>query len=115
MAGDDFKSPCITQRSICKDIFAGDYRELNEKIISLKSAQKVQEDELKRRMHEANDIKKEFSNMMSDLKVKVNTLETKGTIQAKALEYTTTNRLKLVTIGLVALQIIIGIILKVWK
>ena len=93
---------CKNQRINCEKSFSKDIKRIEERFISTDKALEVQQKELERRMHESNDIKKEFSASMIDLRVQVNTLETKSALW-----------LKMIGFGLAILQITIGIILRI--
>ena len=93
---------CKDQMNMCSRIFGGEVKRIEERFISTDKALDIQQKELERRMHESNDIKKEFSVAMIDLRVQVNTLETKSALW-----------LKMIGFGLAILQITIGIILRI--
>ena len=93
---------CKDQMNMCSRIFGGEVKRIEERFISTDKALDIQQKELERRMHESNDIKKEFSIAMIDLRVQVNTLETKSALW-----------LKMIGFGLAILQITIGIILRI--
>ena len=93
---------CKAQRINCDRSFSKDINRLEERFIFTDKALGVQQKELERRMHDANDIKKEFSASMIDLRVQVNTLETKSALW-----------LKIIGFGLAILQVTIGIILRI--
>jgi len=93
---------CKDQMNMCSRIFSGEVKRIEERFTSTDKALGVQQKELEHRMHDANDIKKEFSASMIDLRVQVNTLETKSALW-----------LKMIGFGLAILQITIGIILRI--
>lgn len=88
----------------CARLWSADIKRLEERFHFTDRALDIQRKEIKRRMHESNDIKKEFSKTMSDLKIQVSTLEAKSALW-----------LRMIGFGLATLQIIIGITLSVWK
>ena len=93
---------CKDQMNMCSRIFGGEVKRIEERFISTDKALDIQQKELERRMHESNDIKKEFSASMIDLRVQVNTIETKSALWLKIMGF-----------GLAILQITIGIILRI--
>ena len=95
---------CKTQQNTCEKIWTKDIARLEERFLYTDRALKIQEEEIRRRMKEGNDIKHEFGKAMGDLQVQVSTLEAKNALW-----------LKMVAFGLAFLQIVIAIIFKVWK
>lgn len=95
---------CKTQQNNCEKMWTKDIKRLEERFTFTDKALKIQDDEIKRRMKEANDIKHEFSKMMGVLQVQVSTLEARNALW-----------LKMVAFGLGFLQVVIAIIFKVWK
>ena len=93
---------CKEQRRVCRDLFTKDVKRLEERFNYTDQALVIQQAEIKRRMHEANDIKKEFTQQMVDLQLQVGTLETRSALW-----------LRFIGFGLALLQIIIAVILKV--
>ena len=85
-------------------LWSADIKRLEERFLFTDKALSVQQKEIERRMHEGNDIKKEFSNKMGQLQVQVSTLEAKSALW-----------LKMIGFGLAMLQVVIGIILSFWR
>jgi len=95
---------CEANQTVCTKLWGADIKRLEERFLFTDKALDIQRKEIERRMHESNDIKKEFSKTMSDLKIQVSTLEAKSALW-----------LRMIGFGLATLQIIIGITLSVWK
>jgi len=99
MDGDDRK-PCKAQRDICEKLWTGESKTINERIAGIRDAQVVQARELERRMHESNDIKKEFGAKLSSMNNRLIKIETWSIVYVF-----------LIGIGFTVLQIV----LRIWK
>jgi hypothetical protein len=68
------------QREICKQLWKGDIQRLEERFVSTDKALTIQQTEIQRRMHEANEIKKEFGNKVILIEQRVSALETRSVV-----------------------------------
>jgi len=98
------REQCEAQQRSCSRLWAADIKRLEERFMFVDKAIGIQNTELMRRLQEANNIKHEFATKVSDLKLKVATLEANSSLW-----------LKIIGFGLAGLQIIIGIILRFLK
>ena len=78
----------------------GETKTINERILSIREAQTVQAKELERRMHEANDLKKEFGEKLTSINNRLIKIETWSIVYVF-----------LIGLGFTILQIV----LRIWK
>ena len=100
MAGEARKPNCSAQREICEKLWTSEFKTMNERINGIREAQKVQANELERRMHESNDIKKDFGTKLTSMNSRLIKMETWSIVYVF-----------LMGIGFTVLQIV----LRVWK
>jgi len=89
------------QFEVCERLHSKDMKRIYEKFKSTDDALKINQKELERRMHESNDIKKDFTEKMVNLQIQVGSLETKSALW-----------MKMVGFGLAILQVIIGLAIR---
>ena len=100
MAGEARKPNCSAQREFCEKLWTSEFKTMNERINGIRESQKVQANELERRMHESNDIKKEFGAKLASMNNRLIKMETWSIVYVF-----------LMGIGFTVLQIV----LRVWK
>jgi len=98
------REQCEARQRTCARLWSADIKRLEERFMFIDKALGIQNTELLRRLQEANNIKGEFANKVSDLKLKVATLEANSSLW-----------LKIIGFGLAVLQIVIGVVLGLLK
>ena len=96
--------PNTCKLSICKEIWNGEIKTVNERINGTQILQGSLAKELERRMHESNNMKAEFGRELDAVEKKVDRLEARygfGII--------------VVVIGFTIFQIALQIVFRIWK
>ena len=94
--------PC--KLSICKEIWSGEIKTVNERINGIQNLQGSLAKELERRMHESNNMKAEFGRELDSVEKKVDRLEARYGFG-----------ITVVVIGFTVFQIALQIVFRIWK
>ena len=96
--------PNTCKLSICKEIWNGEIKTVNERINGTQILQGSLAKELERRMHESNNMKAEFGRELDAVEKKVDRLEARYGFG-----------ITVVVIGFTIFQIALQIVFRIWK
>ena len=96
--------PNVCKLSICKEIWNGEIKTVNERINGIQILQGSLAKELERRMYEANNMKAAFGKELDTVEKKVDRLEARYGFG-----------ITVVVIGFTIFQIALQIVFRIWK